>query len=73
MVFLIQAEACFAISKREIELIALIAAGNTNKDIAAKLSISIETVKNYRKNIIRKAGVKTSAELISRCIQDGMI
>jgi Response regulator containing a CheY-like receiver domain and an HTH DNA-binding domain len=60
-------------TKREIELIRLIAAGNTNKKIAAQLNISIETVKNHRKNITRKAGVKSSAELISRCIQDGVI
>lgn len=60
-------------TKRETELIALLAEGYTNKEIAAKLFISIETVKNHRKNVIRKAGVKTSAELISRCIQDGVI
>lgn len=60
-------------TKREIELIRLIAAGNTNKEIAAQLCISIETVKNHRKNITRKAGVRSSAELISRCIQDGVI
>jgi Response regulator containing a CheY-like receiver domain and an HTH DNA-binding domain len=60
-------------TKRETELIALIAAGYTNKEIADKLAISIETVKNHRKKIMNKAGVKTSAELISRCIRDGVI
>jgi len=42
------------LTKREIEFMHLIAKGCTNKQIAAKLFISDETVKMHIKNIFRK-------------------
>jgi len=42
------------LSSRETEIIQLIAAGMTNKEIAEKLFLSIHTIKTHRKNIIKK-------------------
>jgi DNA-binding NarL/FixJ family response regulator len=45
-----------ALSPRETELVHLIAEGLTNNEIAAKLFLSVHTVKTHRKNIIKKLG-----------------
>jgi len=60
-------------SKRESQIINLITLGYKNSEIAEKLFISEFTVKNHRKNILQKAGVKSSAELIGKCINEGLI
>ena len=44
------------LSPRETELVHLIAEGLTNNEIAAKLFLSVHTVKTHRKNIIKKLG-----------------
>jgi DNA-binding CsgD family transcriptional regulator len=61
------------ISGREKEVIRLTANGLTEKEIADKLSISIQTVKSHRKNLIRRTGVKNSAELIKYCMANLVI
>lgn len=60
-------------SKREMEIIKLIALGFKSEEIAASLFISLHTVQSHRKNIIRKSGVKTSSELVSLCVKEGLI
>jgi DNA-binding NarL/FixJ family response regulator len=52
-------------TKREMEVIHLIAEGYTTKEIAKALSISFETVQSHRKNVLSKFNVSSSAELIS--------
>jgi DNA-binding NarL/FixJ family response regulator len=54
------------LSSRETEIIQLIAAGMTNKEIAEKLFLSIHTIKTHRKNIIKKIGFtfKNAADLM---------
>ena len=49
-----------ALSSREIEVLRLIAGGNANKEIAAQLSITEETVKGHMKNIFTKLGAQRS-------------
>src|SRR5437660_2251742 len=44
------------LSSREIDVLRLIAAGNTNKEIAHQLSIAEETVKSHVTNILSKLG-----------------
>jgi DNA-binding NarL/FixJ family response regulator len=55
-----------ALSSRETEIIQLISAGMTNKEIAEKLFLSVHTVKTHRKNIIKKLGFtfKNAADLM---------
>jgi len=53
-------------SKRENQIIKLIAEGYSSKEISDQLFISVHTVKTHRKNILRKANVKNMVELIKR-------
>jgi len=55
------------LSSRETEIIQLIAAGMTNKEIAEKLFLSVHTIKTHRKNIIKKIGFtfKNATDLMS--------
>jgi DNA-binding CsgD family transcriptional regulator len=52
-----------SLSDRETDVLKLVARGNSNKEIADKLCISINTVITHRKNITEKLGIKTIAGL----------
>lgn len=52
-------------SKREQELISMVALGKTSKEIAATLGISANTVNKHRENMMRKTGSKNMNEVIS--------
>ncbi|MBS1524887.1 MAG: response regulator transcription factor [Bacteroidetes bacterium] len=60
-------------SKRETEVLALIAAGYTNKEIADKLFTSRRTVEGHRQTMINKANVRNSAELIRFAVKHSLI
>jgi len=60
-------------SKREIQIIRLISEGLTNEQIGNNLSIAINTVKNHRKNILKKANCKNMGQLITKCITEGLL
>ncbi len=60
-------------SKRETEIIRLLSEGNTSVEIASKLFIAENTVKNHRKNILQKANCKNVGQLISKCITEGLL
>lgn len=62
-----------ALTKREKELIILIAEGKSSGYIAEKLFLSIHTINNHRKNIIRKLGTSSLAELIRFAIAFGLL
>ena len=51
-------------TRRELEIIQLIAKGFSTKQIAELLSISFETVQSHRKNLLSKFNLSSSAELI---------
>jgi DNA-binding NarL/FixJ family response regulator len=57
----------------EIEIVRLIAAGLTTKEIALKRFISFHTVMTHRKNILRKLGVSNASELIMVAVKNGII
>lgn len=57
------------LSKREKEILQLIAYGHSAKAIANTLFISEHTVKNHRKNILKKLNLKNSRQLISYSLQ----
>lgn len=61
------------LTKREIEILKLIAQEHSNNAIADKLFISTGTVDTHRKNIILKLGVKNTVGLIKYCIQNNLI
>lgn len=58
---------------RELEVAQLIAEGNSNKQIARLLGISIKTVESHRAAAMRKAGVRTAAEFVRFAIKHNLI
>lgn len=62
-----------SISKREIEVLTLIAEGYTNMEIADMLFTSRRTVEGHRQNLIDKTGVKNTAALIKLAVKNGLI
>ncbi|WP_200829533.1 LuxR C-terminal-related transcriptional regulator [Aequorivita lipolytica] len=60
-------------SKREIDILKLIADGQNNNEIAETLFISSLTVKKHRNNILRKTDCKNTSQLIKKCVLQGLI
>lgn len=60
------------LSKREREVLRLIAAGSTNKEIAKRLFLSPHTVKEHASALYRKLGVKNRAEAARRAERLGL-
>lgn len=60
-------------SNREIEIIALIYKGLSNKEMAVALAVSEHTIKTHRKNINKKSNCKNATELINKCVASGLI
>jgi len=61
------------LTRREKEVLELIAGGMTNPEIAAKLFISVTTVDTHRKNLLAKFDVKNTALLIKLAVQMELI
>lgn len=61
------------ITRREKEILVLIAEGLTNAEIAEKLFLSIATVNTHRKSLLEKLDAKNTAILIGKAIKNGMI
>ena len=61
------------LTKREKEVLELIANGSTSKEIGAQLFISPSTVKTHRTNIMMKLEVKDLASLIKIAIRKGLV
>jgi DNA-binding NarL/FixJ family response regulator len=62
-----------ALSEREVEVARLTAAGHSNKEIAARLELSVKTVETYRARGMEKLGLKGRAELVRYAIQQGWL
>lgn len=61
------------LSARETDVLQLIVKGITNKEVADKLNISLNTVLSHRKNITSKLGIKTVSGLTYYAIMNGLI
>ena len=61
------------LTDREREVLQLIAEGHSNKEIAARLFLSVYTVETHRKNILEKLNVRGTADLILHAVRTGMI
>ena len=62
-----------AITAREREILALVAAGRANKEIAANLGISEDTVKRHVSHILEKLDVHDRAQATAEAIRRGII
>ncbi len=61
------------LSERELEIIALVAEGLTNQEIADQLTISKRTVDNHVSNIFTKTGSKNRVALLNWAMDHGKI
>jgi DNA-binding NarL/FixJ family response regulator len=62
-----------SLSPREREVLVLIAEGSTSKEIAARLSISVQTVETHRFNLMNKLDVHNVAGLVLCAVRNGFI
>jgi DNA-binding NarL/FixJ family response regulator len=62
-----------ALSAREIEVLRLVSGGNANKEIAAQLSITEETVKGHIKNILAKLSANDRTHAVTIGLKRGII
>ncbi len=62
-----------SLTKRETEIVRLVADGYKNREVAEKLGISVKTVETHRANIMNKLALRNLAELIRYAIQKGFV
>jgi DNA-binding CsgD family transcriptional regulator len=61
------------LTKRELEIVKVIAEDKSNLEIAEKLFISIRTVETHRKNVMQKLQTKSAISLVHYAVQAGII
>jgi DNA-binding NarL/FixJ family response regulator len=61
------------LTRREDEVVKLIAEGHSSKEIAVALTISPKTVERHRANILQKLGMRDRTELTRYAIRAGLI
>ena len=62
-----------ALTARELEVLQHIVAGKSNKEIAADLNLSVNTVSVHRANIMERLGIHKTAELVVYAIRNGLV
>ena len=66
-------EMASSLTHREREIVQQVAEGRINKEIAARLSISIKTVETHRASAMRKLKLKTTADLVRYAVRNQLI
>lgn len=61
------------LTKQEIRILAFVAEGLTTPLIAARMCLSPETIKWYRRRIMQKFSASTSAEVVRKAIEENII
>ena len=61
------------LTDREREIVQMLAEGMSNKEIAAKLSISIKTVETHRATVMRKLDISSIVELVHYAIRNQLV
>lgn len=61
------------LSAREVEVLAMVAAGRTNAQVAAELYLSVKTVQNHVSSLLSKTGSSHRAELVARARDAGIV
>ena len=69
----LKGERDFGLTPRELEILQFIVAGMSNKEIAAKLKLSANTVSVHRANIMDALGIHKTAELVTYAIRNGLV
>jgi two-component system response regulator NreC len=61
------------LSRREAEVLRLLAQGHTHQEIADLLTLSIKTIETYRKRLLEKLDLKTRAQLFRFAFESGLL
>ncbi len=61
-----------SLSPRELQVMRLVAEGKTSKEIATLLDLGLQTVRSYRKTMMKKLGVTNVAELTQIALASGL-
>jgi DNA-binding NarL/FixJ family response regulator len=62
-----------ALTPRELDVLRLVAAGNANKEVGARLSLTEVTVKSHMKNILAKLGANDRTHAVTIALKRGII
>jgi len=63
----------YGLTSREIEIVEAITAGDSNRDIATRLNISLQTVKHHLTSIFDKTGTSSRLELALFALRQGVV
>jgi DNA-binding NarL/FixJ family response regulator len=69
----LQRDRPYGLTPREVEIVEAIAAGDSNREIAVKLNISLQTVKHHLTSVFDKTGTSTRLELALFAIRQGIV
>jgi two-component system response regulator NreC len=61
------------LSKRESQVMRMLAAGHTNKEIGEELGISVRTVEMHRERVLQKLKLSTRADIVRYALARGML
>jgi DNA-binding NarL/FixJ family response regulator len=61
-----------SLSPRELQVLRLVAEGKTSKDIAVLLDLGLQTIRSYRKTMMKKLGVNNVAGLTQLALAAGI-
>lgn len=61
------------LTRRQLEVVELIAGGLTSQEIAVGLGVRPKTVENYKQRLFVKLGVQNQAHAVARCSHLGLI
>jgi len=68
-----ESDELLSLSDREREIVQLLSAGESNKETASRLHISVKTVETHRAAIMRKLGLRSITELVRYSIRNKLI
>lgn len=69
----LKGERDYGLTTRELEILRYIVDGKSNKEIAADLNLSVNTVAAHRANIMDALGIHKTAELVTYAIRNGLV
>jgi len=61
------------LTRRELDVLCLLAKGNTNRQIASLLALSVRTVENHRANLMGKLGLTSRVELVNYAEENDLL